>query len=134
MATSASQTYIAKLGFQDKDRDTERHGLACEYLFHRLLEMEIAPYLNECRRGYLAYVVKNREDCLSNFSTRIASYKKSVTFGNDTYWVKKHELELKPLETDRSKAYDELQVAIQEQQAFGSSFGIEEANRRFKPD
>jgi hypothetical protein len=53
MATAASQPYIARLGFQDPDRRSDRHGLACEYLLERLIELEIA-----------ARVPRGPQDCL----------------------------------------------------------------------
>jgi hypothetical protein len=78
MATSASQPYIAKLGFQDRDRSSERHGLACEYLFERMLELEVAPFFHEIDRG--------------DFMYRINEIKREIaTYENNSYYNNKPE-------------------------------------------
>lgn len=131
MATSASQPYIAKLGFQDKDRSIDRHGLACEYLFERLLEMEVAPWLNELRQSDLDSAVKTLDANLNQTRERIVDYQKRLKGDplDGKYWYQR---ELPQLEAAALEQYDKLQLAIEAKQSFTASYGIETARKDFK--
>ena len=84
MATSASQTYIAKLGFQDRDRSNQRHGLACEYLFERMLELDVAPRWLEARRAQLHAEINWCKKAVSgnNMGWHISEQER-IAFGRD---------------------------------------------------
>jgi hypothetical protein len=73
MATAASQPYIAKLGFADPDRSKDRHGLACEYLFERLLELEIGPAIQNQQLEYLKKLHGSCESVFNELNSLIAS-------------------------------------------------------------
>lgn len=127
MATSASQTYIAKLGFQDRDRSVDRHGLACEYLFERLLEMEVAPWLNQIEHGSLTHQVTSAESLLDQTRQRIAEARKHGDSAGGWYAQ-----EATRLETQASEQYDRWQASLAKLEAFSPSYGINTARAELK--
>lgn len=127
MATSASQTYIAKLGFQDRDRSVDRHGLACEYLFERLLEIEVAPFLNNMRLGYLQSAVPEAEKQLQFTKTKIVEAQKQGDSAGGWYTRQIPELEKRAQEE-----YDHWQTALLNLDAFMPSFGLDSARKELK--
>lgn len=126
MATSASQPYIAKLGFQDKDRSTDRHGLACEYLFHRLIEMEVVPRLNQYRHDYLTTRVTQRESELEKLRNKVAAFSKQFEAMPRSQFYEQAKQEV-------SDAYDAWQQAILDLDAFTSDWGLNQARELVKP-
>lgn len=56
MTRSSQQTYIQRLGFQDKDRANPRHGLACEYLLEKVLKKNFATHIEAKAQAAVNYL------------------------------------------------------------------------------
>jgi hypothetical protein len=86
MTRSSQQTYIQRLGFQDKDRANPRHGLACEYLLERLVEKNCIARIQDEVLNALAYERNRIVDSKAPIADRLAS---ASRYGEESDWAKK---------------------------------------------
>lgn len=83
MTRSSQQTYIQRLGFQDKDRANPRHGLACEYLLDRHIEQSVFPKLQELKARAINYFLEYSAEKIKELNLKYRNLEHKSEFDSD---------------------------------------------------